>query len=69
MPRSTGKKHVYKAKIWGSSPLFILPELLLGADHKKAKCGDNWKIMLPFQFRSCQNMQDSTRLEQFCPLI
>lgn len=63
MPTSMNKKCIYKAKIFGSSPLF-LPELLLGSDHKKAKCGDNWKIMLLFQFRWwCQNIQDLTRLE------
>lgn len=71
MPRSTNQKCIYEGEILGSSPLFFfLPEPLLDFDHKKAKCGEKWKIMLPFQFRSCcQNMQDLTRLERFCPLI
>lgn len=58
-------------KFWEAAlSFFFLPEPLLDFDHKKAKCGEKWKIMLPFQFRSsCQNMQDLTRLEQFCPLI
>lgn len=57
------------SKNFGKQPsLFV--KLLIGSDHKKAKCGDDWKIMLLFQFRwCCQNMQDLTRLEQFCPLI